>query len=88
MNRVTAHLRFRCLQAASVASWSRLWRWRCLPEHRTENLLTLTHPLWLPLAGVPHLDLPAFNNGSVQLFSGPVGLSRILEGHEPKSLQV
>lgn len=53
-----------------------------------QNLLTLIGSLWLPLAGVPHLDLPAFDNGSVQLFSGPVGLSRILKGHEAKSLQV
>lgn len=49
-------------------------------------------PLWLPPgspppAGVSHLDLPAFHDGSVQLFSGPVGLSRVLKGHEPKSLQ-
>lgn len=88
MNAATSHPRFRRLQAASVASWSRLWLWRCLPEHRTENLLTLIGSLWLPLAGVPHLDLPAFDNGSVQLFSGPVGLSRILKGHEAKSLQV
>lgn len=88
MNLVTSHLRFLRLRAASVASWSRLWLWRCLPEHRTMDRATLTESLPLPLAAAPHLDLPAFHNGSVQLLSGPVGLSRILEGHEAKSLQV
>lgn len=59
---------------------------------RTEPLIVPLNHLGLyrrpPPPREPHLDLPALHNGSVQLFSGPVSLGRVLEGHEPETLQV